>query len=107
MRKLILRNEKLVLRLLEILPGFFSWNMILLPYWGIFLFPNFVAYFVLLFNVYWFYQSFLIAITSIVSHTKIQAAIGYDWVADLKTFPDWEKVHNVVIVPTYKEPLHI
>ena len=81
--------------------------MILLPYWGIFVFPNFVAYFVLLFNVYWFYQSFLIAITSIISHTKIQATIGYNWVNDLKTFPDWEKVHNVVIVPTYKEPLHI
>lgn len=107
MRNIIIKNEKLVLRLLEILPGFFSWNMILLPYWGIFIFPNFVAYFVLLFNVYWFYQSFLIAITSIISHTKIQASINYDWVKDLKTFPDWEKVHNVVIIPTYKEPLHI
>jgi cellulose synthase/poly-beta-1,6-N-acetylglucosamine synthase-like glycosyltransferase len=107
MRKLILKNEKIVLRLFEILPGFFSWNMILFPYWGIFVFPNFVAYFILLFNVYWFYQSFLIAITAIVSHTKIQAAVNYDWVSDLKVFPDWKKVHNVVIVPTYKEPLHI
>ena len=107
MRNYIIKHEKQVLRVFEILTGFFSWNMILLPYWGIFVFPNFVAYFVLLFNVYWFYQSFLIAITSIVSHTKIQAAIGYDWVNDLKTFPDWNKVHNVVIVPTYKEPLHI
>ncbi len=107
MRKYIIKNEKKVLRALEILPGFFSWNMILLPYWGIFVFPNFVAYFVLLFNVYWFYQSFLIAITSIISHLKIQAAINYDWVADLKIFPDWNKVHNIVIIPTYKEPLHV
>ncbi len=107
MRNYILKNEKKVLRALEILPGFFSWNMILFPYWGIFVMPNFVAYFVLLFNVYWFYQSFLIAITSIVSHLKIQASIGYNWVNDLKTFPDWDKVHNVVIIPTYKEPLHI
>ncbi len=107
MRKYILKHEKQVLRAFEILPGFFSWNMILFPYWGIFVFPNFVAYFILLFNIYWFYQSFLIAITSVVSHTKIQAAINYDWVSDLKTFPDWNKVHNVVIIPTYKEPLHI
>lgn len=107
MRNYILRNEKKVLRFFEILPGFFSWNMILFPYWGIFVMPNLVAYFVLLFNVYWFYQSFLIAITSVISHLKIQAAIGYDWVSDLKTFPDWKKVHNVVIIPTYKEPLHI
>ncbi|WKZ25320.1 MAG: glycosyltransferase family 2 protein [bacterium] len=106
-RKWIIKNEKKVLRFFEILPGFFSWNMILLPYWGIFVFPNAVAYFVLLFNVYWFYQSFLIAVTSFISHTKIQAYIKYDWVSDLKSFPDWEKVHNVIIIPTYKEPLHI
>jgi len=107
MRNYILKHEKQVLRVFEILPGFFSWNMILLPYWGIFVFPNFVAYFILIFNVYWLYQSFLIAITSIISHTKIQAAINYDWVSDLKTFPDWNKIHNVVIIPTFKEPLHI
>lgn len=107
MRNYILKHEKQVLRAFEILPGFFSWNMILLPYWGIFVFPNFVAYFVLLFNIYWFYQSFLIAITSVISHLKIQAAIGYDWVSDLKTFPDWNKIHNIIIIPTYGEPLHI
>ena len=31
----------------------------------------------------------------------------YDWVEDLKSFPDWKQVHNVIIVTTYKEPLHI
>lgn len=107
MRQFILKNEKKVLRALEILPGFFSWNVILFPYWGIFVVPNAVAYFILLFNIYWFYQSFLIAITSIISHIRIQASIAYDWVGDLKNFPDWEKVSHVVIIPTYKEPIHI
>jgi len=107
MRNFILKNEKKVLRALEILPGFFSWNVILFPYWGIFLIPNVVAYFVLFFNIYWFYQSFLIAITSLISHVRIQASINYDWLGDLKSFSDWEKIHNVIIIPTYKEPLHI
>lgn len=107
MRNYIIRHEKQVLRALEILPGFFSWNVILFPYWGIFIIPNVVAYFILLFNIYWFYQSFLIAITSIISHIRIQASINYDWMEDLKSFPDYKKVHHVVIIPTYKEPLHI
>lgn len=107
MRKFILKHEKGVLRALEILPGFFSWNVILFPYWGIFVIPNVVAYFVLLFNIYWFYQSFLIAITSLISHVRIQASINYDWLGDLKNFPDWKKIHNVVIIPTFKEPLYI
>jgi cellulose synthase/poly-beta-1,6-N-acetylglucosamine synthase-like glycosyltransferase len=107
MRKFIEKHEKGILRALEILPGFVSWNLILLPYWGIFIFPVFVAYFILFFNIYWFYQSLQIAITSILSHTRIQAAKIYDWMGDVRGFPDWERVQHVVIITTYKEPLHI
>jgi hypothetical protein len=107
MRQFIIKHDKIILRLLEILPGFVSWNLILLPYWGIFVFPVFVAYFILFFNIYWFYQSLQIAISSIVSHLRIQAAKVYDWMGDVKGFPDYLKVRHVVIIPTYKEPLHI
>jgi len=105
MRSFITRNDRLISRLLEILPGFFSWNVILFPYWGIFLVPNAVAYFILGFNIYWFYQSFQIAISATISHLKIQATMAYNWMADVKGFPDFKKLHHVVIIPTYKEPL--
>lgn len=107
MRQFIIKHEKGILRILEILPGFFSWNLILLPYWGILVFPVFVAYFILFFNIYWFYQSLQIAVSSIVSHTRIQAAKIYDWMGDIRGFPDWQKIRHVVIIPTYKEPLYI
>ncbi len=106
-RGFIIRHEKGILRFLEIVPGFVSWNLILFPYWGIFVIPVVVAYFILFFNIYWFYQSFQIAISSIISHTRIQAAKIYNWMNDVKGFPDWEKVKHVVIIPTYKEPIHI
>jgi cellulose synthase/poly-beta-1,6-N-acetylglucosamine synthase-like glycosyltransferase len=106
-RNYIIKHEHGILRALEILPGLVSWNLILLPYWGIFVFPEFVAYFVLFFNIYWFYQSLQIAISSVVSHLKIQAAKVYDWTTDVKGFPDWQKVQHIVIIPTYKEPIHI
>lgn len=106
MRQFIEKHDVQILRALEILPGFVSWNLILFPYWGILVFPTFVAYFILLFNVYWFYQSLQLAISTIVSHTRIQAAKVYDWMGDIKGFPDHEKVRHVVIIPTYKEPLH-
>ena len=104
MRGFIRKNDRLVYRILEILPGFFSWNIIIFPYWGIFLVPTLVAYFVLGFNVYWFYQSLQIAITATISHLKMQAAMTYNWMADVKGFPDFNKLHQVVIIPTYKEP---
>ncbi len=107
LRNFLIKHKKRALRFFEILPGLISWNLILFPYWGIFLIPNIVAYFILLFNAYWFYQAFGIAFTSILSHMRIQASMHYDWMGDLKKFPDWQKVHHVIIIPTYKEPLHI
>ena len=107
LRSFIVKHDKGILRALEILPGLVSWNLILFPYWGIFVMPVVVAYFVLFFNIYWFYQSLQIAVSSVVSHLKIQAAKVYDWMADVKGFPDYQKVRHIVIIPTYKEPLHI
>src|SRR5258708_36204924 len=106
-RSFALKHEHKIQRVLEILPGFVSWNLILFSYWGIFVIPTVVAYFILFFNIYWFYQSFTIGITIIISHLRIQAAINYDWVGDLKSFPDNDKVKHVIIIPTYKEPLHV
>lgn len=107
MRSFIEKHEHGILRSLEILPGFVSWNLILLPYWGIFVIPVFVAYFILFFNIYWFYQSLQIAISAIISNTRIQAAKVYDWMSDVRGFPDYQKVRHVVIIATYKEPLRI
>jgi len=107
LRNYISKHQHFFQRVLEILPGFFSWNMILFPYWGILVIPEAVAYFILAFNIYWFYQSLQIAVTAFISHIRIQAAINYDWFGDLKAFPDAKKVKNIVIIPTYKEPLHI
>ena len=67
MKNWIIKHDRQVQRLLEILPGFTSWNIILFPYWGIFVMPNAVAYFVLLFNIYWFYQSFQIAVSATIA----------------------------------------
>lgn len=107
MREFILRHEKGVQRALEILPGFFSWNIILFPYWGILVIPKVVAYFVLLFDVYWFYQSLSTAITASISHLRIEASKRFDWAREIKSFPDWQKVQHVIVIPTYKEPINV
>lgn len=101
------KKEHLVQRSLEILPGFVSWNMILFPYWGILVAPVVVAYYVLLFDVYWLFQSVMTAITSSISHLRMQASKSFDWKGEVKSFPDWKKVNHIIVIPTYKEPIHI
>ena len=94
-------------RLLEILPGFVSWFLILFPVWGSFVVPEIVAYYIIAYVVYWWYRSFSMAGLAVLAHFKIQASKRFDWVGELQVFPDWGRVHHVVIVPTYKEPLSI
>lgn len=94
-------------RALEILPGFVSWSLILFPFWGSFIVPTFVAYYVIAFAVYWLYKSVVLAILASMAYIKIQAASNFDWVLDLKKKfkKDWDSIHHLIVIPTYKEPL--
>lgn len=108
-RKYFRRHPIRTKRALEILPGFVSWSLILFPVWGSFVFPVAVAYFVIIFAVYWLQRSLVLAFLSILAHFKIKAASRFEWVTDLKKqYPQkWNQVHHVIIVPTYQEPIHI
>lgn len=93
-------------RALEILPGFTSWNLILFPIWGAFIAPLAVAYFILAFDIFWLYKSIAITIASIVAYTRMKASQQLDWINEVRGFPDWQRVHHLVIITTFKEPLH-
>lgn len=94
-------------RFLEILPGFVSWSLILFPFWGSFIVPELVAFYVIAFAVYWVYRSFSLAILAILAHFKISASRKFDWVSDLeKTYPKtWNSIDHIIVIPTYKEPI--
>lgn len=94
-------------RLLEIFPGFFSWSLILFPIWGSIIVPQLVAYYVILFVVYWLYRSLTMAILAVSSHFTIRASKSFDWIADLENnYPKrWRQIHHIIIIPTYSEPI--
>lgn len=91
-------------RFLEILPGFVSWSLILFPVWGSLVIPNVVAYYIIAFSVYWFYRSMTTAVLALLGYFKLKSFQVYDWMGDVVNFPDWKKVHHIIIIPTYKEP---
>lgn len=91
-------------RALEILPGFVSWFLILFPIWGSLVVPQLVAYYVIAFSVYWLYRSITMAVLATMAHFRIQASKRFDWMKDVRTAPNWDKTHHLIIIPTYKEP---
>jgi len=104
-KRIVEKYEKQVHRLLEILPGTFSWTLILFPIWGSFWIPHYVAYYIILFDIFWFYKSGALAVTSLLSHLKLNAAQKYDWLSDAQKLPNFKKVHHLIVIPTYMEPL--
>ena len=92
-------------RTLEIIPGLFSWTLILFPVWGSLTIPYVVAYFILFFDVYWLYKSFSVAITSFTASGKIKKAELEDWYKKASKLSDFDKVNHVIIVPNYREGL--
>lgn len=107
LRQFILKHDRQFLRALEILPGFVAYSLILFLLIGGFFIPLVVAYAVLAYDIFWFYKSITMAFTGTLSHLKIQASKKLDWQGEIKFFKDWRKVHHIILVLTYKEPLHI
>lgn len=68
--------------------------------------PTIVAYYIIAFSVYWLYRSLSMAILSSIAHLRINASSQHDWLADAASLPEFENIHHIIIMPTYKEPLH-
>ena len=93
-------------RFLELLPGIFSWTIILSPIWGSLFAPYFIAYFILFFDIYWLYKSFSLVITSYISSKKIKEAEKIDWLKSARKLKNFNKVSHVVILPNYTEAIY-
>ncbi|KKR71572.1 MAG: hypothetical protein UU16_C0059G0008 [Candidatus Woesebacteria bacterium GW2011_GWA2_40_7] len=92
-------------RLLEIMPGFISWNIILFLFWGGYFFPVVTAYTILMFDVFWVYKGGSLALAAILSYFKIQASEKLDWMKEVEGFGDWKKIRHVILIMVANEPL--
>lgn len=93
-------------RFLEILPGTVSWTLILFPIWGSLIIPYVVAYFILFFDVYWFYKSFSLAVTAFIASKKIKDSEKENWLAKTRKLKNYQKVNHVIIIPNYTETVN-
>lgn len=103
LNKLFKRYPIKTMRLLECLPGFVSWSLILSPIWGSLFFPYALAYFILFFDVYWLYKSFSLVILAYLASKKIKEAEQKDWLKLAKSLPNFHKISHILVIPNYTE----
>ncbi len=113
-------KDKILYRILEILPGFLSWfTLVILIVFSYFR-PIIVAIFIIVFDVYWLLLVLFLSIHLIASFHKTKKNIKINWqnkleqlapadVEDNKTKIKiaWQDIFHLVILPTYNESLEI
>lgn len=104
---LFLRYPVKTKRLLEIIIPGLSWLIITLPFWLSFWHPAVVAYFVIGFDVYWFYKSASLGFNGLRSYLKLSSHVKVDWLTEAKKLKNVKKIHHLVIIPEYNEPLKL
>ncbi len=107
MGQIFTRHQAKTQRFLEIAIPTISWLLVTMPLWLSFGHPALVAYFVITFDVYWFYKSITLAYHATRSFITLQAHTVTDWLTLVKPLEGFSKLYHVIIIPEYREPLHI
>lgn len=108
MRDFIEKHDQRVTRTLEILSGLSSWTLLTSPFWASFFAPVIMAYFIILFDLYFLYRATHLGINSIRGYLKIKETAAINWLETLiKSKLNYSKVRHIIFIPTYKEPIEI
>lgn len=106
-------KERIIYRLLEILPGFLIWITLI----GAFLLswtkPVLFAYFIISFCVYFILRIFHFTIHLVAAYKEMKKNLAAEWIQKLnklaKDHPNknWENIYHIIILPMYKEELSL
>ncbi len=92
-------------RFIEIILPLTSWFLITVPVWLSPFHPAWVAYFILGFDIYFFYKSLSVTIFSSMSYIKLRRLEKIDWLTKARSLKEFSKVYHVIILTNYKEPI--
>ncbi|MFA6132190.1 MAG: glycosyltransferase family 2 protein [Patescibacteria group bacterium] len=94
-------------RIWEIFPGALVWTTLILAIVLSFVAPIIPVVFIIVFDLYWFFRIVYFAIFMLLSWREYKHAIKYDWFADLQKQNNWQRLHHLIFLPTYKESTEI
>lgn len=96
-------GSRFFLRLFDIIVPIFTWIIITLPLWLSPFHPAVVAYFIITFDLYFFYKSYTTVYFAVLSYRTIQRFQKVPFYKKLKSFKRAKDIQHFVIIPTYQE----
>ncbi|PIS15704.1 hypothetical protein COT62_02300, partial [Candidatus Roizmanbacteria bacterium CG09_land_8_20_14_0_10_41_9] len=83
-----------------------SWVLITLPLWLSPFHPAVVAYFIITFDIYFFYKCIKTAYYASISYRQIISCFKVDFSKKIKPHVKLSEIYHFVIIPNYQEPLY-
>lgn len=99
-------KDRVIYRLLEIMPGFLSWSTLLLVVFLSIYVPVAAAYFIIAFDIYWLLKTLYLSIHLRHNWKRLKHNMQTDWeklVSNLKH----EHIIHMIILPFYKENIEV
>jgi hypothetical protein len=90
-------------RLLEILPTAGVWLLITAPVWAALIAPAALGFGMIVFSIYWLWKSIGFASGVLIGFWRLHRSQQRDWLAAAASLPNYDRVHHLVMVPTYGE----
>jgi len=100
-------GSRLFQRLLEIVVPIGSWILITFPLWLSPFHPAIVAYFIITFDLYFFYKSIITAYSAVLSFKEIEYHQKINYQKKINKNKKISAINHFVIIPNYQEPLHM
>ncbi len=94
------------LKIFEILIPLISWLIITLPLWLSPFHPAVVAYFIITFDIYFFYKSIITVYHAVLSYKEITYHSKINYFNKIKKLKNLDQIKHFIIIPNYKEPLY-
>lgn len=95
-------------RLLEITPGFLVWSTFILAVVLSFLKPLWLIYFIIAFDLYWFFRVSYFIFYLVISGRRFHRVIKIDWFKKVQQeIPHWGNKYHLIFLPTAREPLEV
>jgi cellulose synthase/poly-beta-1,6-N-acetylglucosamine synthase-like glycosyltransferase len=96
-------KDRALYRFFEMIPAILSLGTLLGVLVFSWLFPSWVAIFIICFCFYYLFRIFYFSLHQTVGYFRVKANMKKDWLKELHKLPHWKNIYQVIILPTYKE----
>lgn len=90
-------------RILEVLPPALAWVVVAAPAWAAVVAPQMLGYFLVAFSAYWLWRSLEFTAGLLIGLRRLHVAQQRDWLAAGQSLTGFDRLHHLVLVPTYTE----